>query len=934
MCCVEGSGGKRSSGAMNPRRTMIRGFAALVLPLVFLASPSAKAQTGNDLNEGSNVIHDSYNDTFTFSWWGQAGRTYFLQRSEDLVEWHYIPIIEPGGDATTEWGFTSNTDRFFLRLQHSDIPTSDPFNADFDGDQVRNFNEVWNDTNPLEMVDSEPDGMADDWEWFFFQTLTRDGSGDFDQDGVSDAAEYSANSDPSDFFNGDPPQVALISGDHQSALAGEFLASPLVVEVRNSAGTPLPNAPVSFFVSHGAGLLFSTPAGTGTARMEVRTDTSGRAEMLFRLPFSGDLTSKIRAGALSRIGGYALVEFTARTENSAEKWPSAGLKSWLKADTISGSTGSTVATWSDSSGNNQQAVQVAGSSSGTLPVLVEDGVKAVSFDGSNDRLTFSNDIGQNDFTVIALYKPEATRTTHSPATNYANRNAGTSGQRYLFAGAAGGGGNIWPAPEPAKPAAKLYSIWKQKQFDIYKNYSFDPLPNNRWRSDALKRYDDTDSQYHRLNNDGDGNGPNTNQDRSDSYWQGRFASYIGSTWFQNWSTEHVQVKDNHRKTTTYLGQTTVVWEEDYFEYRAKTYQLPYLQASSQPNPSLIGNAGAGLSIGSNAIGAYEFRSDYNPCKFNAGPSAGDWQITTVRYSAKRPKVYAQGIYLGEGAASQAANVTGPAFLGGSPYDSNFFKGKVAEILIFDRALSAEEQALIEDYLARRGEVTVLDRDNDNLPDFWERRWFGDLDETENGNPDGDGLTNAQELASGTDPTSRDSDQDGLTDEVELNITGTNPLLADTDGDGFPDGYEIAKGLDPLDPADGRTDLNENWMHDGWEFLSNYDPATTDSDGDGLLDWQEIAIGSDPYGAADTNGDGISDRDAYFSGVNASNLDHDGDGLTNAQERALGTDPFRADTDGDGIPDAADFLPLDGGFSGGGTPDSTGPVIQLTEPAPL
>lgn len=42
---------------------------------------------------------------------------------------------------------------------------------------------------------------------------------------------------------------------------------------------------------------------------------------------------------------------------------------------------------------------------------------------------------------------------------------------------------------------------------------------------------------------------------------------------------------------------------------------------------------------------------------------------------------------------------------------------------------------------------------------------------------------------------RDSDGDGLTDEEEL-ARGTNPYSADTDGDGTPDGMEVAQGTDP------------------------------------------------------------------------------------------------------------------------------------------
>lgn len=74
------------------------------------------------------------------------------------------------------------------------------------------------------------------------------------------------------------------------------------------------------------------------------------------------------------------------------------------------------------------------------------------------------------------------------------------------------------------------------------------------------------------------------------------------------------------------------------------------------------------------------------------------------------------------------------------------------------------------------------------------------EETELLDSDGDGLSNAEELALGTNPLLQDTDEDGLSDYEEVNRTGTDPLRADTDADGLPDGDEIKIGLDPGNPA--------------------------------------------------------------------------------------------------------------------------------------
>ena len=69
--------------------------------------------------------------------------------------------------------------------------------------------------------------------------------------------------------------------------------------------------------------------------------------------------------------------------------------------------------------------------------------------------------------------------------------------------------------------------------------------------------------------------------------------------------------------------------------------------------------------------------------------------------------------------------------------------------------------------------------------------------------DGDGLLDGEEIGPGEprpNPLDPDTDNDGLADGVEANQHGTQPVLDDTDGDGVNDGNEVVAGTDPNDPA--------------------------------------------------------------------------------------------------------------------------------------
>ncbi|HET7095261.1 MAG TPA: hypothetical protein VFI22_17360, partial [Thermomicrobiales bacterium] len=111
-------------------------------------------------------------------------------------------------------------------------------------------------------------------------------------------------------------------------------------------------------------------------------------------------------------------------------------------------------------------------------------------------------------------------------------------------------------------------------------------------------------------------------------------------------------------------------------------------------------------------------------------------------------------------------------------------------------------------------------------------------------PDGDGLTAAQEAELNTDPNVADTDGDGLTDGDEVNTYGTQPLATDTDGDGIDDGTEVAQGTNPLDPANPAPAAAPPATTEA-PAATDQGSAVVDTDGDGATDQQEIAIGSDP-----------------------------------------------------------------------------------------
>ena len=109
----------------------------------------------------------------------------------------------------------------------------------------------------------------------------------------------------------------------------------------------------------------------------------------------------------------------------------------------------------------------------------------------------------------------------------------------------------------------------------------------------------------------------------------------------------------------------------------------------------------------------------------------------------------------------------------------------------------------------------------------------------------------------------DSDKDGLTDSDEINIYDTNATNPDTDGDGLLDGEEI----NTYDTNATNSDTDGDGLNDN-EEINTYDTnaSNADTDGDTINDYDEIyTYGTSPTNS-DSDGDGINDADEIANGT--------------------------------------------------------------------
>ena len=136
--------------------------------------------------------------------------------------------------------------------------------------------------------------------------------------------------------------------------------------------------------------------------------------------------------------------------------------------------------------------------------------------------------------------------------------------------------------------------------------------------------------------------------------------------------------------------------------------------------------------------------------------------------------------------------------------------------------------------------------------------------------DADGLVDAMETLINTDIHKPDTDDDGLTDYHEYELTLTDPLNPhtyskdikdadfDIDNDGLTNLQEVEFGSSPI-----HNDKDKDYLNDGKEKEYGTDPNKADTDNDGLIDGLEIQYGFSPTNP-DTDGNGILDGEEIIS----------------------------------------------------------------------
>jgi hypothetical protein len=121
------------------------------------------------------------------------------------------------------------------------------------------------------------------------------------------------------------------------------------------------------------------------------------------------------------------------------------------------------------------------------------------------------------------------------------------------------------------------------------------------------------------------------------------------------------------------------------------------------DPLAYGISEAGLSVGTNGVSVYEFERQssgadfFNPIAVHSGKESAGYSLVGMLYTNRRPSIVINGASHRAGLASTRTNVVFAQTMG-KGYANQSFAGDVAEVMVFNRVLNAEEDAQVTAYL--------------------------------------------------------------------------------------------------------------------------------------------------------------------------------------------------------------------------------------------
>jgi len=173
------------------------------LALLLLSVPLS-GQVSVEINEGLRMVPNFVNPSlpYTLEWWGREDHFYFILQSDEVTSTTtYFPYAVVGSDALAGLDLDSSAEMLFFRLHYTDDPSAPPAILDFDGDGISNADELlagppFDPFTPQPVVDTNSNDIPDYWEMFYFGNLNRDGSGDYNTDGIIDRFKWQARANP------------------------------------------------------------------------------------------------------------------------------------------------------------------------------------------------------------------------------------------------------------------------------------------------------------------------------------------------------------------------------------------------------------------------------------------------------------------------------------------------------------------------------------------------------------------------------------------------------------------------------------------------------------------------------------------------------------------------------------------------------------------